>query len=173
MTPQMTTHARHHYINQTISPMAPPKWASDNIFKPLDMSRICGFPHDMPKGVGSWLSKFSGNNDTEVDYHLRRFYDEFGSHEVNTQHQDMIMKLFSTSLIGDAKAWYDNLPSKSIKTWEDFQNAFSRKWGDEKDQASLFSQFDKIQKHEQETVREFNTKFDALVEEFPHNIIPS
>jgi hypothetical protein len=36
----------------------------------------------------------------------------------------------------------------------------------------LFSQFDKIQKHEQEPVREFNARFDALVEEFPLNIRP-
>jgi hypothetical protein len=168
----MTTRAGSHYSNHPIPPMAPPKWASNNIFKPLDMSRICGFPHNMPNGVDSWLSKFSGNNDTKVDYHLRKFYDDLGSHEVNLQHQDVIMKLFSASLIGDAKAWYDSLPRKSIKTWEDFENAFSKKWGDEKDKALLFSQFDKIQKHEQEPVREFNARFDALVEEFPHNIRP-
>jgi len=29
--------------------MAPSKLESDNIFKPLDMSKICGFPHDLPK----------------------------------------------------------------------------------------------------------------------------
>jgi hypothetical protein len=97
--------------------MAPLKWASNNIFKPLDMSRICGFPHDMPKGASSWLSKFSGNDDTKVDYHLSRFYDEYGTHdEVNPQHSDVIMRLFSASLVGEARAWYDNLPSKSIKS---------------------------------------------------------
>jgi hypothetical protein len=30
----------------------------------------------------------------------------------------------------------------------------------------------KSKKHEQEPVRQFNARFDALVEEFPHNIIP-
>jgi hypothetical protein len=52
------------------------------------------------------------------------------------------------------------------------RDCFSKKWGDEKDKALLFSQFDKIQKHEQELTREFNARFDALVEEFPHYMKP-
>jgi hypothetical protein len=46
------------------------------------------------------------------------------------------------------------------------------KWDAGKDQGFLFSQFYKIQKYEQESVREFNAKFDALMEEFPLNSRP-
>jgi hypothetical protein len=80
------------------------------------------------------------------------------------------MKISSTSLIGDDKAWYDNLPSKSIKTREDFESVFSKKWGDEKDMTLLFSQFENIHKHEQDLVSEFNARSDALIEYFPQNI---
>jgi hypothetical protein len=92
---------------------------------------------------------------------------------MNLQHQDVVMKLFFDSLVGDAKAQYNSLPNKSIKTWEDFEISFLRKWGDEKDEAFLFSEFDNIEKHEQEPIREFNARFDALVEEFTCNIRPS
>jgi hypothetical protein len=103
---------------------------------------------------------------------LNKFYDDLGLHDVNLQHQDVVMKLFSVSLVRDAKAWSNSLPSKSIKTWGDLEIAFLRKWGVEKDEAFLFSQFEKITKHEQDPVREFNARFDALVEYFPHNIRP-
>jgi hypothetical protein len=60
--------------------MAPPKWEASNIFKPIDMSRICSFPHNMPGAVHSWLLKFSGNDHTIADDHLKKFYDDLGLH---------------------------------------------------------------------------------------------
>jgi hypothetical protein len=107
--------------------MALPKWELENIFKPLNMSRIHGFPHGMPKCASSKLSKFSTNDVTKEDYHLSRFYDEYGTHKINPQHSYVIMRLFFSSLIGDARAWYNNLPRKSINIWEDFERDFMRK----------------------------------------------
>jgi len=132
--------------------MDPPKWEAINIFKPIDMSRICSFLHNMPNSVHSWLLKFSGNYHTKVDDHLKKFYDGLGLHGVNLQHQDVVMKLVFDSLVGGVKAWYNILPSKSINTWEDIESNFLRKWGVEKDEAFLFSQLEKITKHEQEPV---------------------
>jgi hypothetical protein len=57
--------------------MAPPKWVSDNVFGTLDMSKVYGFPHDMPKKDNSWLPKFFGSDDTKDNYHLTKFYEEF------------------------------------------------------------------------------------------------
>jgi hypothetical protein len=98
----------------------------------------------MPKGANSWLSKFFGSDDTKVDYHLSRFYDEYGAHEAKNQHSDMIMRLFSTSLVGKARAWYDNLPSKSIRIWEDFESDFMKKWGDKRIKLSSSPSFTKF-----------------------------
>jgi hypothetical protein len=88
------------------------------------------------------------------------------------EHPGVIMKLFSASLTGDARIWYNNLPNKSIKSWEDFENAFIRKWGDEKDLTYLFSQYQEIQKHEEESVREFNDRFNTLLNQIPSNSLP-
>jgi hypothetical protein len=153
--------------------MAPPKWAYDNIFGPLDMSKIHGFPHDMPKDANSWLSKFSGSDDTKANFHLTRFYKELVFHEAQNQHSDVIMRIFSASLVGEARVWYDNLPRKSIKIWEDLENAFIKRWGDGKDLGFLFSQFSEIQKYEQESVREFNDRFNTLMKEFPSKSAPT
>jgi hypothetical protein len=73
-------------------------------FDPLDqdMSRIRGFPHNVPDSVDSWLPKFS-DNDIKANYHLSKFFDDLGLHEVNLQHQDVVTRLFSALLVGDAK----------------------------------------------------------------------
>jgi hypothetical protein len=85
---------------------------------------------------------------------------------------DVIMKLFSASLTGNARIWYNNLPSKSIKTWEDLENSFIKRWGDERDMTFLFSQYQEIQKHEEESVREFNDRFNALLNQISSNSLP-
>jgi hypothetical protein len=43
-----------------IVPMAPPKWALEKIFDPLDLTNIQGGLHDLPKDVDSWILTFSG-----------------------------------------------------------------------------------------------------------------
>jgi hypothetical protein len=119
--------------------MAPPKWAYENVFGPLDMRKIHGFPHDMPKNANSWLSESSSSDDTHAKFHLTRLYEEFEFHEDGNRDSDVIMRLFSTSLVGEARVWYENLPSKSIIIWEELESDFIKTWGDEKDLYFLFS----------------------------------
>jgi hypothetical protein len=90
-------------------------------FKPLDMSKIQGGSHNLPSKAKSWLPRFSGEDNTTSNLHLTRFYEGFELHEAGNRHSDVIMKLFSALLIGIARIWYNNLPNKSIKTWEDFE----------------------------------------------------
>jgi hypothetical protein len=106
--------------------MALQPWVS-NTFIPLNMTGIQGFPHDLPKDVGRWIPKFSNHSVISAKGHLTSFYDALGLHNVH-EHEDVIMRLLSSSLIGYARQWYNNLPSKSIKTWETFENAFLKRW---------------------------------------------
>jgi hypothetical protein len=41
------------------------------------------------------------------------------------------MKLFASSLTGEAKLWIDKLPKGSIKDVEELQRAFKARWCDE------------------------------------------
>jgi hypothetical protein len=95
--------------------MDPPKWAPNEIFVPLDMRKIQGGSHNLPKKDKSRLHKFSGEDNTIGNLHLTRFYESFELREVGNRHSYVIMKLFSASLIGNIRKWYKNLPNKSIK----------------------------------------------------------
>jgi len=113
----MRTHKKTYPRNQPISQMDPRPWTS-NVFKPLDMTRIRCFPHGIPDYVDTWLPRFSYNNDVLAKEHFNFFYDALGLHDVLYEHQYVMTRLFSSSLIMDSKLWYDNLPSKSINTRE-------------------------------------------------------
>jgi hypothetical protein len=135
------------------------------------MTKICGGPHKLPDKAKSWLPKFSSNDDITCN-HLTRFYKSFELHEVINRNSDVIMKLFSTSLIGDVRMWYNNLPSKSIRIWEDLENTFIKRWGNERDPIFLFSQYNEIHKYKEESIREFNDRFNTLLNQIPSNLFP-
>jgi hypothetical protein len=51
------------------------------------------------------------------------------------------MKLFAAYLVKNARKCYNNLPDKSIKTYQVFHDAFMKRWGTKKDGRLLLVQF--------------------------------
>jgi len=88
--------------------MALQPWVS-NVFKPLYMIEIQGFPHDLPNDVDRWLPKFSNHNEISTKEHLSLFYDALGLHDVQYQHEDVIMRMFPSSLTSDSRSWYNTI----------------------------------------------------------------
>jgi len=91
------------------------------------MTRIQGFPHDLLENGDNWLPRFSGNNDVLAKKNSISFYDTLSLRNAQYEHQDVVMRLFSSSLIKDSKLWYDDLPSKNIKTWQTLEDVFLKK----------------------------------------------
>jgi hypothetical protein len=104
-----------------LSPMAPPPWDT-NIFNPLYMTGIQGYPHAMPNKFDKRLPKFSSNNVTSTEKLVDAFYTCFQNHPLKIDDEDMLMKLYVASLVEDVRRWYNNLPDKSIKSWEAFHS---------------------------------------------------
>jgi hypothetical protein len=74
-----------------LAPMAHP-WEKE-LYKPLNMSTIQGYPNKMPKEVNKWLPKFPGNNVINVEDHL--YVMGWGMENAGIAHEDMTMKLFA------------------------------------------------------------------------------
>jgi hypothetical protein len=72
------------------------------------------------------------------------------------------MKFLETSLIVDSQRWFYGLPDNHLTTYEDFSKLFKSIWSLNKDSGMLITQFNQIKKMENETVSEFDTKFDKL-----------
>jgi hypothetical protein len=49
------------------------QWDPGN-FRPLDMSKISGYPRRMPARYEKWLPSFTGNDVTTAEEHMDKFW---------------------------------------------------------------------------------------------------
>ena len=143
--------------------MAPPKCAPEELFNILVLDNIKGGLHDLPKDANSWIPKFSREAGAFGNTHWNKFCERYDFHQSRKEHLDTFMRLCFASLTRDARKWSTNLPSKSLTTCEDLEKVFLQIWGMMEDMASLYSQYLKIFKQNDETVQEFNDKFNTLL----------
>ena len=103
------------------------QWDPGN-YKPLDMSKIPGYPRRMPPFYKSWLPRFASINGESLDYHMNKFWAFFQYRLVCDEAEDLVMKRFSASLHGEARSWYDNLPAANITSMDHFEEIFLARW---------------------------------------------
>jgi hypothetical protein len=70
------------------------------------MTNIPGSPHKILGEFKEWLPRFSKDDFFTTEYHLDTF---LHSLEPYHQHKNVWMRLFSYTLVGRAKEWYDNV----------------------------------------------------------------
>jgi len=110
------------------------------------MSAILGYPRDRPQKFKKWLPKFSGNNVITAGEHLDNFWGCFQNHPLNNDDEDIVMRLFAASIVEDARKWYNSLPDKFVKTWDDFHKVFMKRWGTKSDPRMLLLKLNEIKK---------------------------
>jgi hypothetical protein len=103
------------------------QWDLGN-YIPLDMSEISGYPRKMPPRYEDFLPRFAGIDEECPKSHMRRLWKFFQHFPVSDEAEDLVMKLFSASLDGEARRWYDNLPAANIISMELFEEVFLAKW---------------------------------------------
>jgi ribonuclease HI len=170
----MTTRSGRQYSNPstvatvTLTSSAPPinldphKWSYSESFNCFDFSNIQGGLHDLPEDANSWLPLFSGKG-IPGNSHWTQFCDSFDFHLDGQEHPDVFMRLFASSLVGDAKVWIHGCPKGSIKNPEELQKAFKIRWCDSEHSQDSFSQYLSICKGPCESVRDFSDRFNLLL----------
>jgi hypothetical protein len=154
------------------NPTMTSQWDPGN-YRPLDMSEIPGYPRKMPPRYKDFLPRFAGIDDECPKSHMRRFWKFFQHFPVSDEAEDLVMKLFSASLHGEARRWYDNLPAASITSMEQFEEVFLAEWTmEEEDMQSLLKELEGIKKTESEVVRAFGVRFQRLLYQIPQSHRP-
>jgi hypothetical protein len=138
------------------------QWDPGN-FKPLDMSKIPGYPRRMPPRYEKWLPKFTGSDEENANKHVCDFYAFFQLHPISDDVEDLAMKLFSATLHDNARRWYDDLPDASITSMDQLEEVFLEKW----DPCVLLNKLNHMKKNKNEIVREFHDKFERLLQQIP------
>jgi hypothetical protein len=92
------------------------------------------------------------------------FWAFFQLHPISDDAEDLVMKLFSATLYGNAREWYDNLPNASITTMEQLEETFLKRWGIQLEDISvLLKRLEHIKQTEDETVRHFQDRFEDIL----------
>ena len=135
------------------------QWDLGN-YKPLDMSKIPGYPRKMLLSYKNLLPIFFGLDGESLDYHMSKFWALFQYCLVSDEVEDLVMKLFSASLHGEARKWYDSLPAASITSMDQFEEIFLVRWVLKlEDIQSLLKGLECIKQIEDETVKVFGVRF--------------
>jgi hypothetical protein len=77
--------------------------------------------------------------------------------------------IFVSSLIGNVRKWIDAQPSGSFKTPEDLEQAFKGKWCKQENVQSFYSQYIQICRGSNESIRDFNDRFNLLLKKIRPN----
>jgi hypothetical protein len=133
-------------------------------YRPLDMSEIPGYPRKFSPFIEFLLPRFAGTKGECPESHMGRFWKVFQSYPVSDDAEDVVMKLFSKTLHGEAKRWYDNLPTASINSMEHFEEVFLAKWTIRiEDIQSLHKELESIKQRESEPVKTYCARFQKVL----------
>jgi hypothetical protein len=93
-------------------------------FAPFNFSAIPGFPNVVPSlnEWGDYLPIFGKCEEDNPTQHLSEFHELMRQWEIH--HEDVLLKMFMFSLVGDARKWYHSLPPASISSLSEFHAAF-------------------------------------------------
>jgi hypothetical protein len=104
-----------------------------------------------------YLPVFKGNEHIATKNHMESF--EYFVDNFKIMHEDVILRLFSKSLVEDGYFCFRNMKACSICSWTDFHRVFLRYWGKIKYVDQCISKFYSLKKRTNETVTHFNWRF--------------
>jgi hypothetical protein len=108
-----------------------------------------------------------------LTYHMDNFWAFFQLHPISDDAEDLAMKIFSATLHGNARKWYDDLPNASITSMDQLEKTFLDKWGIKlEDIHMLIKRLEYMKQTKNETANEFHTRFEKLLQQIPRSHCP-
>jgi hypothetical protein len=114
---------------------------------------------------------FKGDDHITAEKHMEYFEDFIDNFKI--MHEDIILRLFSKSLVGDASLWFRNLKACSICSWTDFHRVFLRYWGENKSVDQYLIELYNMRRGKDEALSPFNRRFHNFYCSMPLEIRPS
>jgi hypothetical protein len=138
------------------------------VFKPL---KLPAHLHPYPPYFVEYLPHFTGESHVSAEKHLEAFENFIDNLEI--VHEDIVMRLFSKSLTGEAALWFRFLEPGSIGSWTDFYYVFSKHWGENKCLDQCLNDFCTLKREKEESLTVFNRRFHRTYYDIPLEIQPT
>jgi hypothetical protein len=139
---------------------------------PLNFAAIQGSPHAVPEKAIDKLPIFHGNNAISANSNISSFnrcvLKYCGGHD----EEDVKMTLFAFSLEGSAAELFEDFPANKFSTLNSILDDFRKRWGDSKEHRFQLGALTTSHKKENETVLEFNNKFNSVVKGLHQDVKP-
>jgi hypothetical protein len=156
--------------NQPIDLCVPPSEVQltiKEIFKPLKLPSIL---NAYPPIFFDYLHVFKGDDHIAADKHMEDFEDFVDNFEI--MHEDVILRLFSKSLVGDVSLWFRNLKACYVCLWIDFHHVLLRYWGENKSIDQYLIELNNMRIGKEKAIATFNMRFHNLYYSMPFDIQP-
>jgi len=127
--------------------------------------------HALPDAPEKWLPKFNPDDGMQAEEHINNFMLSVNLQGVTEQ--DVVVRIFPYTLQGSVGSWYFSLPSGSITSWATFQEQFLTKYGDDRSLATLINDLSNLRIEHREPIKEFNARFNKLLNKIPMDSKPS
>jgi len=124
----------------------------------------------MPQDYQSKITYFDGTGSYTTHQHTKKMQDYFENYEIDDD--DVRMKIFVQSLIGDVRIWFRALPANSIANPDALYQSFLNRWEKKKDPMHILSEYDTIRKGPQEIVLDYCARFNNVYNAIPQNLRP-
>jgi hypothetical protein len=153
-------------------PIMTSQWDTRN-FKPIDMNKIPGHPRKISPRYEKWLPRFTGSDGVRADYHMDNVLSFFQLHPISDDVEDLAMKLFFATLHGNDREWYDDRLDVIITTMDQLEETFLKIWGIKlEDIQMLLKRLEYAKKIENETLWDFQNRFERLLYHIPRSHYP-
>lgn len=137
----------------------------------MNFSQIIGYPHDLHDKSYKRFPKFNGEGVVTTKDHLLEFWTMCIELKVNYL-EDVMMRLFVSMLEGNASKWYTILPNNSMFGYDELESTFLEECDVLLDNKLFLNQLFEMKK-ENESVYEFNQRFNSLLSKMPYDVKPS
>jgi hypothetical protein len=152
------------------NPTNTPNVTMSIFLRPLNFAAIQGAPHAVPEKAIDKLPTFQGNNAISAKSHILNFQMCVERYCRGHDEEDVKMTLFVYSLEGDVAEWFTDFDPQKFSTLDEILDEFRKRWGDKKEHRFQLAALTTSHKKENETVGEFNTKFNSLVKSLHNDI---
>ena len=126
--------------------------------------------HAMPQDYQSKIFLFDATSQYTAQHHLNKMIDYFELHEIDES--DVKMRLFAQTLAGDFKKWFKGLPANHITDLAVFHRLFINRWERNKNPLQILSEYENIRRAQNESVKDYFTRFNSIYNAIPANIKP-
>jgi hypothetical protein len=137
-------------------------------YQPLDLPPIL---HDLPVNYINNLPRFDGENEKiTTEKHIQNLEDFLDLYEV--EEDDVCIRMFALSLGGKVKDWFKNLPTASIRNFQQFMQVFLERWVIRGNVFLILEEYEHLKRKPGETVQQFSARFNKVYHAIPTNIRP-